>query len=90
MFLSTKASGARRWCGVAIANTRSTRSIGHELISLFALAVAKHLTMADLASFVAPHPTLGEIYNRLAEAWEKEQAPSPGLARRLKLQRMLP
>jgi hypothetical protein len=37
MFLSTKGSGAGKWCGVAIANTRSTRSIGHERISLFAI-----------------------------------------------------
>lgn len=43
MFLSTKASGARRWCGVAIANTRSTRSIGHELISLFAIVAEDFL-----------------------------------------------
>lgn len=43
MFLSTKGSGARKWCGVAIANTRSTRSIGHKLISLFAIVTEDFL-----------------------------------------------
>lgn len=61
-----------------------------ELINLFALAIAKHLTVADLKSFVAPHPTLGEIVNRLGEAWDKDAGLSPALQRRLKLQRMLP
>jgi pyruvate/2-oxoglutarate dehydrogenase complex dihydrolipoamide dehydrogenase (E3) component len=61
-----------------------------ELINLLALALAKSLTLADLRSFVAPHPTLGEIVNRLGETWLKEQKPSPWLERRLRLQRMLP
>jgi pyruvate/2-oxoglutarate dehydrogenase complex dihydrolipoamide dehydrogenase (E3) component len=61
-----------------------------ELINLFALALAKNLTVTDLKSFVAPHPTLGEIVNRLGDTWQKEQKPSPWLGRRLRLQRMLP
>jgi pyruvate/2-oxoglutarate dehydrogenase complex dihydrolipoamide dehydrogenase (E3) component len=61
-----------------------------EGINVFALAIAKGLTVADLTSFVAPHPTLGEIVNRLGEAWDKNQKPSPWLERRLKMQRMLP
>lgn len=61
-----------------------------ELINLLALALAKNLTLADLKSFVAPHPTLGEIVNRLGDTWLQEQKPSSWLERRLKLQRMLP
>ena len=48
-----------------------------ELISLFALAIAKNLTVADLESFVAPYPTLGEIANRLGDAWEKRPEAGP-------------
>jgi pyruvate/2-oxoglutarate dehydrogenase complex dihydrolipoamide dehydrogenase (E3) component len=94
-----RARATRETYGLAkVITDRSGRILGAgivgpsagELINIFALAIAKGLTVADLTAFVAPHPTLGEIANRLGETWAKEQKPSPWLARRLRLQRMLP
>lgn len=61
-----------------------------EIINLFALAMAQGLKVSDLGSFVAPHPSLSEIVNRLAEGSAANTAPSPWTQRLLQLRRWLP
>ena len=95
-----RARATRETYGLAkIVADRSGRILGAgvagpsagELISLFALAIAKSLTVADLKSLrrartrrSAKSPTGS------ARPGEKDQKPGPWLERRLKLQRMLP
>jgi pyruvate/2-oxoglutarate dehydrogenase complex dihydrolipoamide dehydrogenase (E3) component len=40
-----------------------------ELILPWVLAVQKRLTVGDMASIIAPYPTLGEVSKRVAGAW---------------------
>ncbi|RMD89090.1 MAG: dihydrolipoamide dehydrogenase, partial [Alphaproteobacteria bacterium] len=49
--------------GVSVVGTNAG-----ELIQLWALALSRRLKLADIASFIAPYPTLGEISKRAAGA----------------------
>jgi len=44
-----------------------------ELILPWVLAVQKRLTVGDMASIIAPYPTLGEVSKRVAGAWYTPQ-----------------
>lgn len=37
-----------------------------ELIQVWSLAISQHLTLTDMAGWIAPHPTLGEISRKVA------------------------
>ena len=37
-----------------------------EIINLLSLALSKRMTMKDLAGFISPYPTLGELVRRAA------------------------
>jgi pyruvate/2-oxoglutarate dehydrogenase complex dihydrolipoamide dehydrogenase (E3) component len=54
--------------GVIIGATIVGRHAG-ELILPWVLAVQKRLTMRDMASIIAPYPTLSEVSKRVAGAW---------------------
>ena len=43
-----------------------------EIVNLLSLAVSKKLTMKDLAGFIAPYPTLGELVRRAAISYYAE------------------
>ncbi|MEP0453316.1 MAG: dihydrolipoamide dehydrogenase, partial [Roseibium sp.] len=53
-----------------------------EVINLLSLAISKKMTMKDLAGFVAPYPTLGELVRRAATSYYAD-APSNPWVRRL-------
>jgi pyruvate/2-oxoglutarate dehydrogenase complex dihydrolipoamide dehydrogenase (E3) component len=53
-----------------------------ELINLLSLALSKKMTMKDLAGFVAPYPTLGELVRRAAISYFME-APANKWVRRI-------
>jgi len=49
--------------------------VGHqagEIINLLSLALSKNMTMKDLAGFIAPYPTLGELVRRAAISYYAE------------------
>ena len=54
--------------GLIVGATIVGRHAG-ELILPWVLAVQKRLTMRDMASIIAPYPTLGEVSKRVAGAW---------------------
>lgn len=60
-FIRVVAGRRGRILGVTIAGQAA-----EELIHIWALAIAKGLTFADMSSYVAPYPTRGEISNRAA------------------------
>ncbi|ASP36028.1 NAD(P)/FAD-dependent oxidoreductase [Labrenzia sp. VG12] len=43
-----------------------------EIINLLSLALSKNMTMKDLAGFIAPYPTLGELVRRAAISYYAE------------------
>lgn len=43
-----------------------------ELLNLLSLALSKNMTMKDLAGFIAPYPTLGELVRRAAISYYAE------------------
>ena len=53
-----------------------------ELIQIWALAISKNLTAKDMASWISPYPTLGEV-NKRAAAKFYATAPSSPVVRRL-------
>ncbi|MEX5727476.1 pyruvate/2-oxoglutarate dehydrogenase complex dihydrolipoamide dehydrogenase (E3) component [Rhodovulum iodosum] len=63
-----------------------------ELIGLWALALAKGLSMADISAMVAPYPTLGEVNKRAAGAYFSPKLfENPWVKRGVRLvQRLLP
>lgn len=61
-----------------------------ELISLFALAIANHLSARHLQGFVAPHPTLSEIAGRLGAEFDRDRPPGPLQQQLIALVRLLP
>jgi pyruvate/2-oxoglutarate dehydrogenase complex dihydrolipoamide dehydrogenase (E3) component len=71
------ASPRGRILGVSIVGAQAG-----ELIGVWALALSKNLTLRDMASYVAPYPTLGEIGKRAAVAYFTPMARKP-LVRRL-------
>jgi len=56
-----------------------------ELINLLSLAVSRKLTMKDLAGFIAPYPTLGELVRRAAVSYYKDAPGNPWIRRVVKL-----
>ena len=52
-----------------------------ELIHLWALAVAKKMTVGDLRGFVPPYPTLGEVSKRAATSYYTPVARNPWIRR---------
>ncbi len=54
--------------GLIVGATIVGRHAG-ELVLPWVLAVQKRLTMRDMASIIAPYPTLGEVSKRVAGAW---------------------
>src|SRR5690606_18253650 len=69
-----RARATRETCGIAkVIAERGGRIVGAgivgpaagELVAILSLAIARNLTVPDLGSFVAPHPSLAEIVNRL-------------------------
>jgi pyruvate/2-oxoglutarate dehydrogenase complex dihydrolipoamide dehydrogenase (E3) component len=61
-----------------------------ELIALFALVMAKGLSAADLAGFIAPHPAFATLARQLGETYDAEQGPDKWRQRRMALARLLP
>ena len=53
-----------------------------EIINLLSLALSKNMTMKDLAGFIAPYPTLGELVRRAAISYYAE-APKNAWVRRV-------
>lgn len=72
-----RARAERRTEGLAKAIVRKGRVVGAgiagphagDLIGIWALAVKKRMKIADLAGFVAPYPTLGEVSKRVAGSY---------------------
>ncbi|PJK31372.1 dihydrolipoyl dehydrogenase family protein [Minwuia thermotolerans] len=72
-----RARAERRTEGLAKAVVHKGRVIGAgivgpgagDLIGIWALAVKKRMKVADLAGFVAPYPTMGEVTKRLAGSY---------------------
>lgn len=56
-----------------------------ELINLLSLALSKGLKMKDLAGFIAPYPTLGELVRRAAVSYYKEAPGNPWVRRLVRL-----
>ena len=54
-----------------------------EIINLLSLAVAKKLTVKDLAGFVSPYPTLGELVRRAAISYYADLPGKPWLRKML-------
>ncbi len=52
-----------------------------ELINLLSLALSKGMAMKDLAGFIAPYPTLGELVRRAAISYYAEAPKSPWVRR---------
>ena len=52
-----------------------------EMISIYALAISKKLKASDLASFVAPYPTMSEIGKRAATSYYAPLARKPLIRR---------
>ncbi|MHA7774750.1 dihydrolipoyl dehydrogenase family protein [Roseibium sp. M-1] len=53
-----------------------------EIVNLLSLAISKSMTMKDLAGFIAPYPTLGELVRRAAISYYAE-APKNAWVRRV-------
>ncbi|MBO6754933.1 MAG: FAD-dependent oxidoreductase [Roseibium sp.] len=60
-----------------------------EIVNLLSLALSKKLAMKDLAGFIAPYPTLGELVRRAAISYYADAPRSPWVRRLLKLLRKL-
>ncbi|MGN6550689.1 MAG: dihydrolipoyl dehydrogenase family protein [Pararhizobium sp.] len=58
-----------------------------EMIGLWALAVARSLTVADIRAYVAPYPTLGEIGKRAALAYYNPLTRKPIIRRTVRFLR---
>jgi pyruvate/2-oxoglutarate dehydrogenase complex dihydrolipoamide dehydrogenase (E3) component len=56
-----------------------------EMISLWALALSKGMTIRDIAAFVPPYPTMGEIGKRAAITYFATMAQRPGLRKLIRL-----
>jgi pyruvate/2-oxoglutarate dehydrogenase complex dihydrolipoamide dehydrogenase (E3) component len=82
---------------VKLVATRGGRLVGAmivgaeagELISLYALAIAKRMSVRDLAELVFPYPTLSEAGRRAALSFYATRLTKPVLRRILKVLRML-
>ncbi len=61
-----------RILGVSIAGANAS-----EMINMWALALAKNMTVGDVAAYVPPYPTMGEIGRRGAIAYFVEVARKP-------------
>ena len=61
-----------RILGVSIAGANAG-----EMINMWALALAKNMTVGDVAAYVPPYPTMGEIGRRGAIAYFVEVARKP-------------
>lgn len=94
-----RARADRNTLGVAkLVTDRSGRILGAaivgrgagELISLFSLALSQRLGVAQLAGFVAPHPTYAAIVGQLLREHARNAPPSPLLRQFAELVRYLP
>ncbi len=72
-----------RILGAGIAGTNAG-----ELISIWALAISKSLTIRDMTGYVAPYPTLGEIGKRAAVTYFAGAAAKPIVRRIVRLLRI--
>jgi pyruvate/2-oxoglutarate dehydrogenase complex dihydrolipoamide dehydrogenase (E3) component len=75
--------------GIILGATIVGRHAG-ELILPWVLAVQKRLNVKDMASIIAPYPTLGEVSKRVAGAWFTPQLFSPRTRRVVRLMQRLP
>ena len=75
--------------GLVIGATIVGRYAG-ELILPWVLAVQKRLTVKDMASIIAPYPTLSEVSKRVAGAWYTPQLFSPRTRAVVRLMQRLP
>jgi pyruvate/2-oxoglutarate dehydrogenase complex dihydrolipoamide dehydrogenase (E3) component len=75
--------------GLIVGATIVGRHAG-ELILPWVLAVQKRLTMRDMASIIAPYPTLGEVSKRVAGAWFTPQLFSKRTRQVVSLMQRLP
>jgi pyruvate/2-oxoglutarate dehydrogenase complex dihydrolipoamide dehydrogenase (E3) component len=85
-----RASAERKTDGlIKIVTDRKGRILGAsivgagagEMISIYALAISKKLKASDLASFVAPYPTMSEIGKRAATSYYAPLARKPLIRR---------
>jgi pyruvate/2-oxoglutarate dehydrogenase complex dihydrolipoamide dehydrogenase (E3) component len=77
--------GGGRLLGAGIAGTGAA-----EMISLFAFAIANHLSINHFRNFIAPYPTLTEMVRGLADEAARPDLEGPWLHRLLAFGRMLP
>jgi pyruvate/2-oxoglutarate dehydrogenase complex dihydrolipoamide dehydrogenase (E3) component len=56
-----------------------------EMIGLWALALSKSMNVRDIAAFVPPYPTMGEIGKRAAITYFAPMAERPGLRKLMRL-----
>ncbi|MCV0395729.1 MAG: FAD-dependent oxidoreductase [Rhizobiaceae bacterium] len=59
-----------------------------EMINLWALAVAKNMTVRDVTGYVAPYPTMTEIGKRAAITYFAPMARKPGVRRLIRFLRL--
>jgi len=59
-----------------------------EIITLLSLALTKRMTMKDLAGFIAPYPTLGELVRRAAISYYAEAPKNAWLRRGIAILRL--
>jgi pyruvate/2-oxoglutarate dehydrogenase complex dihydrolipoamide dehydrogenase (E3) component len=75
-------SGKGYLLGAAIVGTGAG-----ELIAPFVLALARHLSISDLAAMVLPHPTLSEVGKRAASTYFPSRLSNPWIGRIIRLLR---